>query len=139
MPLLLQFSCDSCDFELKTWENGLVYVTDDKMEIIECSHPGEWYKVARVLKIDEDEIFGFPYIRIPNPDLYPLLNERVDVLSDCMCQDCAAVNKLDYQRDERQCAECESSSIIPVDNLGGFKCPKCKTGTFEYHSTGIMS
>ena len=74
-----------------------------------------------------------------HPDHYPLLNERVGVLSDCICLDCAAVNKLDYQRDERKCAECDSSNILPVDNLEGIKGPKCKTGTFKYQATGIIS
>ena len=139
MPKLLRFSCDSCNFELETWEHGLMYVTDKKCKRIECPHPGESYKIARVLKIDESEILGFPYMHIPNPDLYPLLNERVGVISDCICLDCAALSKLDYQQDERKCVECESSNILPVDNLEGIKCPKCKTGVFEYHSTGIIS
>ena len=107
--------------------------------MIECRHPGESYKVARVLKIDESEIFGFPYMRIPNPDLYPLLNERVGVISDCICMDCAGMSKLDYQLDERKCAECGSSNILPVDNLEGIKCPKCKAGVFKYQPTGIIS
>ena len=139
MPKLLQFTCNSCDFTLKTWEHGLMYVTDKKGKRIECPHPGESYKIARVLKIDEDEIFGFPYMRIRNPDLYPLLNERVGVISDCLCLECSGVSKFDYQRDERKCSECGSSNVIPVDNLEGMSCPKCKTGHFEYHPTGIIS
>jgi hypothetical protein len=117
----------------------MMYVTDKKGKRIKCPHPGEYYKVAKVLKIDESEIFGFPYMRIPNPDLYPLLKERVGVISDCLCLDCTIISRFDYQRDERKCAECESSNILPVDNLEGMRCPKCKTGVFEYHSTGIIS
>ncbi len=139
MPKLLQFSCDSCDFSLKTWENGLMYVTDKKGKRIECSHPGESYKVAKVLEIDEDEIAGFPYLPIPNPDLYALLNERVGVISDCLCLDCTGLSKLDYQMDDRKCSECGGSNILPVDNLEGMNCPKCKKGIFKYQPTGIIS
>jgi len=139
MPKLLQFSCDSCNFTLKTWENGTIYATNKKGKRIECPHPGESYKVAKILKIKESEIFGFPYMRIPNPDFYPLLNERVGVNSDCICLDCAGVSVLDYQKDERKCGECASSNIIPVDNLEGVTCPKCNKGIFIYQHTGIIS
>jgi ribosomal protein S27AE len=114
-------------------------VSDEKGKRVECPHPGESYKVAKILKIDESEIFGFPYRHISNPDLYPLLNERVGVISDCICLDCAVITKLDYQQDERKCAECNSSNVLPVDNLEKIECPKCKTGVFVYHHTGIIS
>lgn len=139
MPKLLQFRCDSCDLRLETWENGTMYVTDKKGKRVECPHPGEAYKIAKILNIDESEIFGFPYMRIPNPDLYPLLNERVGVIIDCICLDCTGLSKLDYHMDERKCSECGSSNILPVDNLAGISCPKCRKGVFKYEPTGIIS
>lgn len=139
MPKLLRFVCDSCDFELETWENGTMYATNKKGRRIEVRHPGESYQVAKILKIKESDIFGFPYMRIPNPDLYPLLNERVGVISDCLCLNCLEVSKLDFEADERKCHECGTDNIVPVDTIAGMECPKCKKGTFNYENTGIMS
>lgn len=139
MPKLLKFVCNSCDFELTTWENGVMYAIDKKGRRIEVQHPGESYQVAKILRIDESEIFGFPYMRIPNPDLYPLLNERVGVISDCLCLDCAEVSKLDFNLDERKCHKCGTDNLVPVDNLARMECPKCNKGVFEYQHTGIIS
>lgn len=139
MPKLLRFACNSCDLDIKTWENGQMYVINKKGKKIKVSHPGEAYQVAKVLKIDESEIFGFPYMHIPNPDLYPLLNERVRVMTECICLECLEKSELDYKMDEKKCNKCGTTNILPIDHLEGLKCPKCKKGTIEYHPTGIIS
>lgn len=139
MAKLLKFICDNCEHELKTWENGVIYVTNDDNERILCRHPGESYQVAKVLGISEMDIFGFPYMRIPKPSLYPLLNERVGVVTDCLCNDCSNEFKIDWRTDERVCPKCKSDDIIPVDNLDGLPCSKCKEGKFRYQYTGIIS
>ncbi|MBD3350371.1 MAG: hypothetical protein GF364_02690 [Candidatus Lokiarchaeota archaeon] len=139
MPKLLKFECNKCKYSLRTWHGGVIYATDDDGKRHTCPHPGEAFEIAKVLNISESEIMGFPYLRIPNPDLYPLLNERVGVLTDCLCLECLGVFKIDWKVDTHICPKCASEDVIPVDHLGSVKCPKCKEGIMCYIDTGIIS
>lgn len=139
MPRLLEFICDNCNFSISVWEGGTIYVTDPNGKRINCPHPGESYKIAQVLNIPEEEIMGFPYFRVSNPDLYPLLNEWVGVLTKCVCMGCAKVKSLDIEKDSKICSSCHSESYVPADNLAGETCPKCHSGVFQFEDPGVIS
>ncbi|MBU1054526.1 MAG: hypothetical protein KKC46_11975 [Proteobacteria bacterium] len=112
---------------------------DDKKNRIPCSHPCESYQIAKVLKINEDDIFGFPYIPIQNKKALKLINERGGFETDMLCFGCLAEVRIDLERDPHECPKCKHKEIIPIQDLYSMQCPKCKQGVFFEVLTGIIS
>ena len=139
MPKLIQFVCDECDFTLKTWSGGIYYVLDNEGKRIKLPHPGEGYKLAQVLGLDEEKIHGFPYLPIKEKEIVELLEVRVGYLSDTICIDCGYVWMLDWDKDELICPKCDSPNIKMVMEMGGQECPICGKGHFEEKDSGIIS
>lgn len=118
---------------------GNIYVINDNGERIFCPHPGEASVVAQVLNIDENTIFGFPWLLISDNAPINLLKERVGFNSDCVCLDCLCQFEQDINRDGRQCLKCGSKKVKTESEIIGEPCPKCKKGMVEMIETGIMS
>ena len=125
MPTLNDYKCDSCSFSTSGWEEGWVYVTDDLGKRIGCQHPGENETIAKVLRIPKDDIWGFPYLKGPDPKWSALIKERVGILTNCICLDCGETRTLDVKRDTHVCTKYKSANIIPLEESDGQQCPKC--------------
>ena len=140
MPFLFEYKCDAdeCAFSISIWEGGALYVTDETGKRIICQHPGESHTIARVLKIPEEKVMGFPYFR-SDPDMQPLLKERMGVLTNCVCLDCSHSLSLDTDKDPKKCSKCKSTHIVPVKEMDGVACPKCHEGIIHCHDSGIIS
>lgn len=148
MPPIYRIVCDTCGERYATGWGSIMYVADDHGERIICSHPGEKFTIAHVLRLSERERewmwFGFPrWMKILRgrrvKEIECLVKERVGTLSYCVCCNCCETFSLDLVRDERKCPECDSNDVLSVSELKGKRCPACKEGTVVWMDTGIMS
>ncbi|MEX0919053.1 MAG: hypothetical protein WDZ85_03800 [Candidatus Paceibacterota bacterium] len=124
MPLLNDFRCDKCDFELPSGWGGYTYVINQKGDRIHCPHPGERDKIKEILGYRR----FFEYF----------INRRIGFHSDCVCLDCLSQFNLDIKKDKIECSFCRSNNIKTESDMVGQICPKCKVGTVREIYTGSM-
>ena len=139
MPHIFEYKCSLCEFTMPTGWGGYMYVIDNNGRRIVCPHPGEASVVAEILKIDEDTLFGFPWLLRSDDAPVQLLEERTGFNSYCVCLDCVSQFELDIDRDERKCPKCGSEKVRTEPEMVGEPCPKCKKGTVELIDTHRMS
>ena len=90
-----------------------------KYKCIECQHPGENSTNAKVLEIPEDDLFGFPYLKGPDPKWNTLIKEQVGVLTNCICLECGETHTFDMERDILACKKCKNTNVKPFEESEG--------------------
>jgi hypothetical protein len=140
MPALLRFKCNKCAFSLDTF-GGIIYLKDkdDKKNRMMCSYPEDSYRIAQFLRIDEEELFGFPFSPLINENVIHLMNDRVGYQTEVLCLHCMLKVRLDLEHDVCICPNCHHEEIIPIVDLENMECPNCKQGAFTECDTGIYS
>ena len=48
-----------------------------------------------------------------------------------LCEECAAVSRIDPERDPKVCKMCNPTSLRVTRELANTECPKCRTGHFD--------
>nr|MDO8114645.1 hypothetical protein [Candidatus Sigynarchaeota archaeon] len=131
MPMIMNYKCSNCDFELPSGWGGYTYVVDAKGKRIVCPHPVELSIIEKVL----------------GPDVSREERQRkTGFNSHCICMKCLKQFDADFNimesgepKDPRRCPKCKSVNVLTENELVGKTCPKCKKGTIQELSTGCKS
>jgi len=112
------YSCLSCGFEVKTWDDGYLYIADRSGGRHYISHPCEQADVRRLLKSElgreptqEECDFAF--------------RNRTSRERDFLCPDCEALSRIDDSKEGLICSQCLGANVYPIWRCGGRPCPKC--------------
>jgi hypothetical protein len=110
-----------------------------KNKRIECQHPGENSTIAKVLEIPEDDLFGFPYLKGPDPKWNVLIKEQVGVLTNCICLGCGETHTFDVERDILVCKKCKNTNVLPLEESDGKSCPICNKGKIKNRGMRLIT
>ena len=134
MPLINEYKCSKCGFELQIGWGYSLYVEDDKGDRTVCGHPAERRCIEEVLGKDAP---------------LEIIRERTGFSSHCVCLDCLHQFRADLgeigwspftgaigaiirpQKDKRECPECKSIRVKTILETVDKSCPKCREGFIE--------
>ncbi len=158
MPAIYERECNKCDFTLPRGWGGCMYVVDGGGNRVVCRHPLERSTVELVLKKSNPEIvphwksyywitFGFRNVfevawakfrGQPEPiNIRKMVEERTGFESYCVCQSCLQQFKIDLERDQRICPQCESVNVSNISEMVGRVCPSCGEGRITENRVGV--
>ena len=124
MPPTSFVTCDHCGLAFPGGWGRYCYAVDSDGKRVVCRHPGEDRDAKKVTGMEWSEAVAAA---------------RIGSASHCMCFDCSEQFDLDLDRDEKKCPKCNSLNVRSADGAVGSRCPKCKTGIFREHYTGVMT
>jgi predicted Zn-ribbon and HTH transcriptional regulator len=101
-----RFSCNACNYEIESWDDGNPYVVD----------------AASGRK---------RYVYHPDPER----NQAVGNDSPHLCLACGHEFSVDSREPTSKCPKCRSDQICRTWRLDGKPCPKCKRGTLVVDPT----
>jgi hypothetical protein len=61
--------------------------------------------------------------------------KRIGVIHSNICRDCGEVTWLDPHCDAKKCGSCNGENVLPIDDMVGKQCPRCKTGLGQLYET----
>ncbi|MFA6197762.1 MAG: hypothetical protein WC734_01215 [Patescibacteria group bacterium] len=148
MPIASDYRCNKCSFNIpETW-GGYMYVIDESNKRVPCSHPGESYTVAEVLKIDE-ELLGIctqweggytaSVSNTVSEEQARSIIGKIGYNSDYICLNCSHRFYIDTKKDKKLCPQCKSDGIEAILDMAGKTCPKCKDGTIDKFEEDAIS
>jgi len=118
----LIFTCEKCKFRVEAWDDGNPY---------------------RQIGTGEREYFYHPSPPPEPPRPEDLVSGGVELevvfgnASDKICMDCCEISKIDEERDELKCPECDSKRLVETFEIGEEPCPKCGGAFGPAESGGI--
>lgn len=105
MALGIFFVCDTCGWEIHSWDDGKPYYLDENGEKHYAHHPDP----------ERDRCTG-----IDSPHL---------------CLDCSATFMVDSNAPRADCPKCGSAKMSDTFDLEGKRCPNCKQGALARDPT----
>lgn len=122
MPPLNTYECDKCGFCLTSGWTDHRYVVNQEGERVICGHPLEYLTINKVLGENAPQW---------------LINEKIGVITHCVCMDCFNKFYIDIEQDNHMCPTCLSSHIATYKEIPGKTCPERKDGTIKKNCIAI--
>lgn len=102
MAIAERYACDKCGYAVDAWSDGNPYYIDESGQKKYAYHPDH---VALSKCIGND----VPYL----------------------CLACGLGFNIDSRSAAMECPRCQSKDIAEFVNVGGHRCPRCKSGMFS--------
>jgi hypothetical protein len=103
------YASSGCAFTVEAWSDGNPYYRDERGRKRYAYHP-DHENLARCIGNDEPHL----------------------------CTACGAIVKVDSEKRTDRCRKCKAVALVPIWEIGGRACPRCRSGVFVEDAGGGM-